>query len=170
MPRIRLASDIDNNFLVTQMTKQNFRILVVLEWLIIISGLVVYFLTKAALPSEVREYLENQNSAPLTTADMIFFCVSVVLILLTIVTSIGLFFFKRWSKTLLLLSYVVTILLTPTHTVYINTGWTELLFTVGDILGGMILALVYFSPISTAFEAPPDIEESFPYSHHPTGQ
>lgn len=122
------------------------------SWLLTAIATIVFLLTRKYLPPELKSYLEGRKTAPLSSIDTILLWVDVGLLLVAIIISIGLFFFKKWAKKLLLISYVITLSLIPARDVYIETGWAELFFTLSTIIGGMILALAYYSPVAEAFE------------------
>lgn len=138
------------------MTKRQFRILIVLNWLLTIIAAIVFLSTRTSLPTELKTYLENQGSSGESTADSILLWVDVSLLVFAIVVSIGLLLFKRWARNFLFAVYVLSVSLIPTRAVYIDTGWAQLMFTLETMTGGMILALVYFSPLSALFASPGD--------------
>jgi len=136
--------------------KRQLRILIVLNWLLTIIAAIVFLSTRTSLPTELKTYLENQKSLGESSADGIFLWVDVSLLVFAIAASIGLFLFKRWARNFLLAIYLFSVLLIPTRAVYINTGWAQLMFSLADMTGGMILALVFFSPLSALFDSPGD--------------
>ena len=138
------------------MTKQQFRILIVLNWLLTITAAIVFLSTRTSLPTELKTYLENQKSIGESTADSILLWVDVSLLVFAITVSIGLLLFKRWARSFLLPVYLFSVLLIPTRAVYIDTGWSQLVFSLANMTGGMILALVFFSPLSALFNSPGD--------------
>jgi len=138
------------------MTKKQFRILIVLNWLLTITAAIVFLSTRTSLPTELKTYLENQKSIGESTADSILLWVDVSLLVFAIAASIGLLLFKRWARRLVILVYLFSVLLIPTRAVYIDTGWSQLVFSLANMTGGMILALVFFSPLSALFNSPGD--------------
>ncbi|HXI88375.1 MAG TPA: hypothetical protein VNO24_00040 [Blastocatellia bacterium] len=137
------------------MTKQQFRVLIVLNWLLTIAAAIVFLSTRTSLPTELKTYLENQKSIG-SSADSILLWIDVSLLVFAIAASIGLLLFKRWAKSVLLPVYFVSVLLIPTRAVYIDTGWSQLVFSLANMTGGMILALVFFSPLNVLFDSPGD--------------
>lgn len=135
------------------MSRQNFRILIVLSWLLAIVTVVISSATEIFLPSELKGYLDAQKNTPITASESIKFIFAIVYIIFSFVISVGLFLFKRWAKTLLLLSYAIGALLLLAFGPYVQTGLVDSLEYLGNILNGIILALVYFSPVSRMFSA-----------------
>jgi hypothetical protein len=139
------------------MNKRGFRLLVVSGWVLCVVAVVVVLSTRHSVPPEVENYIERQRSRPATTKEMIMLYADLVLLAVTVAISIGLFFFKRWARTLLLPIYGLSFLLTPITPLFVETGWSHLVFSLGDVLGGMIIALAYYSPISDLFGTSTDV-------------
>jgi hypothetical protein len=132
--------------------KRTFRTLIGLNWATAIGLVIVSLTTKKFLPSELTPYLESRRHAAISNFNMALALVEVILLLVCVIDAVGLFLFRKWARTLLVPLYVMGILLYPTNPVYLETGWTKMTVTVCNILGGMILALAYFSPVSTLFD------------------
>ena len=139
------------------MTRKNFRILLVLSWLLVIAGVVVSFATKNSLPSELQSYLERVENAPLTNGEIVLAVVDITFVVFAIVLTVGLYRFRRWAKTLLPVSYVLGLVLIPVNGPYVESGWVSILFYSGSLMDGIILALVYFSPLKEFFETNGDV-------------
>lgn len=65
---------------------------------------------------------------------------------------VGLFFFKRWARTLSLYSTLAGFFLTPFFGASLYSGLETSLFEIYNMVWGGILALSYFSPVSCRFE------------------
>lgn len=139
------------------MTRKNFRILLVLSWLLVITGVVVSFATRNSLPSELQSYLERVENAPLTNGEIVLAIVDVTFVVFVIVLTVGLFRFRGWAKALLPVSYLLGLVLIPVNGPYVESGWVSILFYSGSLVDGMILALVYFSPLKESFESNGDV-------------
>jgi hypothetical protein len=139
------------------MTRKNFRILLVLSWLLLIAGIVASFLTENSLPPELQSYLERVENAPLANGEIVLAVVDVAFFVLAVVLTVGLFRFRRWAKSLLPMSYVLGLALIPGNGPYVESGWASFLFFLGSSVDGIILALVYFSPLREFFEMNGDV-------------
>lgn len=139
------------------MTRKNFRILLVLSWLLVIAGVVVSFVTESFPPPELQTYLQRVENSPLANGEIVLAIVDVAFIVLAVVLTVGLFLFKRWAKTLLPMSYALGLVLIPVNGPYIESGWVTTLFYLGSLVDGIILALVYFSPLREVFEMNGDV-------------
>jgi hypothetical protein len=134
------------------MTRQNFRKMLVLDWLLLIAAVIVSFTTESLLPAELRSYLEARRNAPMTGGDIVFAAVGLGLLIFAVVLSVGLFRFRRWAKQLLPPSYVIGLTLLPALGAHVETGWATLMFYLCSLADGVILAVVYFSPLKEEFE------------------
>jgi hypothetical protein len=139
------------------MTRQNFRKLVVLNWLLLIIAVIVSFATESFLPAELRDYLDARGNAPLTEGEIVLASVGGLFLIFVIVLSVGLFRFRRWAKRLLPLSYIIGLLLLPAAGANVETGWASLMFYLCSLVDGVILAVVYFSPLKEEFETNRDV-------------
>jgi hypothetical protein len=72
--------------------------------------------------------------------------------LLSFVTALGLFFFRRWARLLLLLSIVAWLVFLPAAPLDLFTGTQSALGYVTTLLEGMVLALCYLSSMKSKFE------------------
>jgi hypothetical protein len=134
------------------MTKRGFKLLIIVKWVLFILIVVALLLTERFLPPELRSYNEGIRNSPATTEGWILLAVGTAFLLFGIVLSVGLFQFKKWAKQLLLLSYIIGILLILFSGPSIQTIWTEILSYMASLVDGMILALVYYSPVGEMFE------------------
>ncbi|MCA1604299.1 MAG: hypothetical protein LC775_02175, partial [Acidobacteria bacterium] len=72
--------------------------------------------------------------------------------LLGIIAAVGLILFRTWGRPVFLVyiaAELVASLLTGPH---VNTGWTVLVGYIYSLAEGVILALMYFSPIRKMFK------------------
>ena len=139
------------------MTRKNFRILLVLSWLLVIAGVIVSFATENSLPPELQSYLERVENAPLANGEIVLAVVDVTFVVFAVVLTVGLFRFRRWAKTLLPMSFILGLVLIPINGPSVESGWASSLFYLGSLVDGIILALVYFSPLREFFETNGDV-------------
>jgi hypothetical protein len=132
-------------------SKRLLRILIVAEIGLGILGGVVSQLTVSWLPEPLRAFseAESQGERALVMLRVVF-----PLIILSLVSSIGLFFFWRPSRILYLISSVLWLLLLPFFGPNVDAGWGKAFEDAGLVVSGVILALVYFSPLKSLYERP----------------
>ena len=138
--------------------KRTLRILIVLNWVTAIAAGTVAGITSKYLPMELIAFQENQRQV--TQLQWVVFVIEGFLLLLSVINSIGLFLFRRWARSMLVPLYVLALLLLPSNAVYIQTGWTKMLFNLSYLVSGMIIAIVFFSPLAEAFNRGSAIEQA----------
>ena len=134
------------------MTRSQFRLLVVLNQLLIIATIPVQEISDQALLPQLRtgsSVFDQQGLPPLSDIP---YWVGTAVIVIGFVAAIGLFFGKRWGRTLYLLVAVAALMSSFLTEVYVNTSWTGFMSYLVGATEGMILGLAYFSHIKRMFE------------------
>lgn len=103
------------------------------------------FLTLKTLPLELQGYLETQGKVYLGNPIKIIF--SVVNAVIGLVAVVGLYRFKEWSRHLYIACYLVNLVSVLNQPAVVMNVWVSLFGTLLNIHGGMVLALIYFSPV-----------------------
>ncbi|GMU20107.1 MAG: hypothetical protein AMXMBFR13_02070 [Phycisphaerae bacterium] len=135
-------------------TKGLLRTLIVAEIGIGIISIVVSLFTESMLPEPLRAFLEAESEAEITAREMVMIAAAIPLIILLLVSSIGLFFFWRPARILYLLTVVLGLAMTPLLGPYVDSGWATTFEEIAVIISGVILALVYYSPLRDLYEKP----------------
>lgn len=139
------------------MNAKKFRLFILLNWLLLVAFTLALVWSRALLPPELRAYLGAREHSPITAWDMILFVAALTGLVLWVVATVGLFFFKRWARALYPLVFVIGLVLLLARGVHIETGWVRGFAYLNDVSGGMILALAYFSNVSRYFEECGDV-------------
>jgi hypothetical protein len=139
------------------MTRQNFKNLIILQWLLGITSCVVYFATIDYLPQQLQSYLEELKNTELTTNDWFLFAIGFFLLIAYMVIYVGLYRFKSWAKKLLLPIHVFALIITPFSGISIETGLVSAINYLYYLVNGGILFLVYLPPVSQMFEINGDV-------------
>ncbi|BDY05195.1 hypothetical protein [Ferrimonas sp. YFM] len=134
------------------MSKAAFRTLVILELLIAIISLVFELFFPNTLVEEVNFQILEVAATGGETGEMLENIVVSASSLLYLVAFVGLLMFRNWGRILYVASYIIIL---PSY--YINGLWlyseTATLFNDhAFMLGGFIVALIYFSPVKDHFE------------------
>ena len=142
------------------MTRNQFRLLVVINQLLILASIMVQEVTDRSLPPELRSYLgidesvlNTQMTAVAPLSDVPYW-LGTAIIVIGLVASFGLYLGKRWGRSLFFLTFVASLLVTLLTPVYIDTGWTVFVSYLVGITEGMILGLAYFSHVKRMFDNP----------------
>ena len=139
------------------MSRQQFRLLVIANQLLLFAGYVVRDLTDVYLPPELQEYLFTGRSvmdgaeAGDFFSEQNVYALWVVIDIVGIAGAVGLCLGRRWGRTFYLACYVSTLfagLLTPFH---VSSRWPGFIFLLYGTTEGMILALAYFSHLRRMF-------------------
>ena len=144
------------------MSRNQFRLLVVINQLLVLASFVVREITDRSLPPELRSYigidqsvLNPQSVMPLSDGP---YWVGMAIVFIALIASFGLYLGKRWGRTLFLLMSVAALLSTLLTEVYIDAGWTVFVSYLLSVTDGMILGLAYFSHIRRMFHDPEYVE------------
>ena len=138
----------------TMPSKVFLRTLIAAEVALCIISVVVSLLTESALPDPLRAFLDAEAKAEMAARDMMLFAAATPLFILLVVSSVGLFFFWRPARILYLIDTVAGLVVAPFFGPYVDAGWGTALGEVATIVSGVILALIYFSPLKDLYEKP----------------
>lgn len=122
------------------------------DLLLVAVSVAVGVVGEAWLPEPLRAFEEARAEANLTPNDWVVLGAGIPLIIVALVSSVGLMFFWRPARPLYLASLIVAIMLTPLGGPYITSGLEEALDCVSMTVSGVILALIYFSPLRDFFK------------------
>jgi hypothetical protein len=136
------------------LTKRALRFLIVAEILLAIIGGVLTVFTTSLLPEELQVYEQAVAEADYTAREWVLLGVGIALLVLVLISSIGLFVFWRPARLLYLMTLIVGVLLAPFYGPYVDAGWGTLFEEVAMIISGVILALIYYSPLRDLYERP----------------
>ena len=129
------------------MSAKQFNIFLTLSWVVSFAGLSIAIATESALPPELRQYHTSIVVQSLSAKDSFIISGSIVLILGMIVSYIGLYLRKNWSRILfisiIVFSYFVTIY---DNTPIVYPVWADIFFSLGTIFIGIVIAAMYFCP------------------------
>lgn len=130
------------------MTKKQFRAVVGFNIALSIVSVIAIFTLAPALPAELESWVSHQSDQPYGVFDWIM----VVLAVPSLVATVGLFFFTRWSRAV----YAVTAIVLTAATLFagpsVATGVESFAHDAVQFLDGVIITLAYFSDARHYFE------------------
>ncbi len=138
--------------------KRNFQALVVFHQFLIFGSLVVQSITDSWMSPEMRSFLGIELSvvdylaevtAPSQMMDALWWGMTII----SLLASVGVILFRRWGRTLFVFVSMLNLLLTPFGGIYIDVGWTVLVGSAAGIIEGMIISLMFFSPLRRLFRS-----------------
>ena len=129
-------------------TKNKFRLLVATTLSIMVVAIFDVFYSLSNLPPELVDFVNNQSSNSFGMFDTVFLLFG----LLALVGNVGLLFFAKWSPFAYTVGFIFSSLDTLTYSPSIQTGLQATLYEVNIFLTGFIIALLYFSNVSSYFK------------------
>lgn len=133
-------------------TSKIIRSSIIVQWALIALGFTISFFEENNLPPALKNYLKLENEAGLSNIETIGLCLLSVALLGFIVSSIGVYLFKRWSRSLYLWSNIFGFWTLPFLGVTITTPYSDMFGGASTFVIGMTVGLLYFSDAKEHFE------------------
>ena len=131
------------------------RHLVVWQWILACLSIVIFQLEVERLPFLLQEYAAAEAVRPATMADAVVGWLTLLWAVGSLVASVGVFALRRWARpfflVMALLGCVLQALLEPS----VTTGWSVAAETAAQVLVGVTIGVVYFSPVRGHFARRP---------------
>ena len=131
------------------------RHLVVWQWLLAAASLAIFQLEARDLPFLLQEYASEQSAASATWVDQLVGWGVLVWFVGSLVGSVGVFLLRRWARPLFLamavLGCVIQAFLEPS----VTTAWSTSAETAAQVMVGVTLGVLYFSPVRGHFARRP---------------
>jgi hypothetical protein len=131
------------------------RHLVVWQWVLACLSIVFFQVEIERLPFLLQEYAAAEAARPPTAADAIVGWLTLLWAVGSLAASVGVFALRRWARPLFLamalLGCVLQALLEPS----VTTGWSVAAETAAQVVVGVTLGVVYFSPVRGHFARRP---------------
>ena len=122
------------------------RVCIVLEWAAIVLSVVLAFSLERQLPDELRYWIESEDERPTSTVyDLMILLVLLPLLLVYIVSSVGLFFRRRWAGPLYVGSAVVMSLATVLLGPIVEHAVAAAVDDFAMLLSGVVIGLILFT-------------------------
>lgn len=131
------------------------RILIAAEIVFAVGGVLLELLLESTLPQPLRAYLTAQSEAPLAWKDLLAVALAVPLLVATIVAWITTLAFWRFAPALYLASHVAGVLLLPFLGPTVQTAVGTALDTAMNLIGGIVIGLLYFSELTHRYSRHP---------------
>jgi hypothetical protein len=132
------------------MSKAAFRILLILIIVTATGGEIISLTSIASLPESVQAYI--RSSSGVTAPNHAIRILSAAGLLLTIVAFVGLFLFWRPARQLFVLAWLLARCISLFLGATFESAWAATLGSVSDSLEGIVIALIFFSPVANFFE------------------
>ncbi len=126
------------------------RLALVFQWLLALASVVLFRVEQSRLPDVLREYGATQGGSTSLSAELVGWY-ALFWLAGSLVATAGAFLLKPWSRPLFLVMAVLGIALTGLLEPSITSPGSAAAETAAQILVGVILGLVYFSPLKEHF-------------------
>lgn len=139
--------------------KRNFQTLVVVHQLLVFATVVIQSATEDWITHELSACLDLEPSlleeaGAEDSGPDVLRTVWWVLTLVSLLASAGLLFFRRWGRRLFVALAFAHLPLMPLAGLYVDVGWTVMVGSLGGVCEGVVIALMYFSPVRRMFGRP----------------
>ena len=125
------------------------RVLILAVILFPILGAMTDMLAPGLLPPELAAYSESQLESPMRALEWVYLGLAVPLL----VSAVGLWLLKPWSRWLYTAVTVGAFLLAPFDPPWIGSSVSGMLSDLATTCDGAVLALIWFSDLRRRFEA-----------------
>jgi hypothetical protein len=121
--------------------------LVILMWMITILGVLFSIASTYFLPSELRDWLADQENASVTLSEWLLLIFGVPLIIAMIVASVGLFLLRRWGAWLYAITTFLSIGIMTLGGPRVEHPVAAAFFETAILLSGIVIGISCFSDV-----------------------
>ncbi|EKO3608650.1 hypothetical protein GCS56_003305 [Vibrio metschnikovii] len=130
-----------------------FRVILISGLVTSIVGIIAGFSLSETLPPILQEYLLQAEKKEVSNFEMVFLLVaSLALLVLLPVSTVGLWKFKRWARTLYIVISIVFIPLSIFVGPIVMNSWEAMFNEIAILLEGILIAMMFMGPISEKFK------------------
>ncbi|MEZ5537059.1 MAG: hypothetical protein R3F02_15730 [Thiolinea sp.] len=134
------------------MSKAKFRLLLLVTIVLVVLAGTSDNLWQNSVQKQVFEYAYNLESAVEVGESLVLVTLAFLAILFSITSIIGLMLFKNWARHLYLATLILSATSYPFQGVSIFSGLSQLFYDTSILLFGVILCLIYYSPVADYFQ------------------
>ena len=124
---------------------------IVVEVVLGLAEIVVVYLSANFLPAPLRDYVDAQGEAELEWGDWVIGGLALQMIPLLLLSYIGLWRLWRFARVLYLCTGLLGVALVSLVGPEVRMGWAVALEGLSWTVSGLILGLIYFSPLKESF-------------------
>jgi hypothetical protein len=129
------------------MNIKTYKIFLTLSWVTALVGVAVDVMSENTLPAKLEEDLEASYNAPFTISEIILIAIGIPLLISLIISYVGLYRFKPWSRKLFLITIALFYPLSFVDlSPFIYTVWADDLYSLSYIFTGIFIAGMYYVP------------------------
>ncbi|GAA3952720.1 hypothetical protein [Allohahella marinimesophila] len=134
-------------------SKQQFRLLIVAEILLGVAATVFTFYWQSPVVEKVQAFADSLEGLLSPDWYVALMGTAILLLIVYVVALIGLILFRNWARWLYVIDMVVAFpVIFYIVPVAVEGPLETMLLTMGEMLSGAIIALMFFSPVSKFFQ------------------
>lgn len=137
------------------MSKRNFRLLLLLTLFISILASAYDYIWPDILVEKTMAYVLEIEPEMSIEQLIIVAVLTVIAIIMALASFVGLMLFKSWSRYVYSIGFSVVFLLYPIIGISVYSGISQIFYDLSMVLSGIIIGLIYTSPLSEHFEKSP---------------
>lgn len=134
------------------MSKNQYRTLIVLSLAIGLLSGVYDYIWPDPITDQVFDYVVEIEPEIEGTKLVAAGVLAVVSIIMVLVSLVGLLLFKSWARHVYAAGFVAAFALYPFMGIAVYSGFGQVLYDISMVLSGVLLALMYHSPVALYYE------------------
>ncbi|WP_444884620.1 hypothetical protein [Microbulbifer sp. PSTR4-B] len=134
------------------MSKNQYRTLIVLSLAIGLLSGVYDYIWPDPITDQVFDYIVEIEPEIDGTKLVVAGALAVLAIIMALVSVVGLLLFKSWARHVYAAGFVAAFALYPFMGVTVYSGFSQVLYDISMVLSGVLLALMYYSPVARHYE------------------
>jgi hypothetical protein len=127
--------------------KTSLRVAVVLELVFALTGVVASLLLESELPQPLKEWVAAEAKRDFNSSDAVLLALGIPIVVAWLVSSVGLFLFRRWAAWLYLWTTLLGLTLYPLLGPNVEHGLTESFYLLSSAFSGAVVALSFLSGV-----------------------
>jgi hypothetical protein len=132
------------------MSRHTFKLLVVGNQILLFAFTLMTEMTHNAFTEDESVFVTEESSWP-PFSDVSYW-LGWIFLVTGLIAAVGICLEQRWARTLFSLTIAAAIISMPLTEFYVSWGWASLVGYLSAASEGMIIALMYFSPVKRMFE------------------
>jgi hypothetical protein len=129
------------------MTVRAFRRLLILSILMPLIGVFVSIATQDRLPEPLQDYAVSEQAA--TPSGVM--VGGLIILAAWVAALVGVYRLRAFGRRLFVLALVASLAMTPMSGPSVDSGWSQLFYQASFVLDGLLLGLMYWSPLAEHF-------------------
>jgi len=127
--------------------EKTLKIFVIISWICSILYVISSIILESSLPTNLQNYLRNEVLRERTEFDLILDMIMIILMLWYIISTIGLYLTKNWTKISYTIACISIFILTLFFDPIVDHAISAVISSINSVIMGMILGLLYFTNV-----------------------